>query len=63
MVMKREAISRNGVWTGKKHYILDVYDNEGVRYAKPKLKTMGMEAVYVTGVVLPADGGLTIKNA
>ena len=45
MVMKREAISRNGVWTGKKHYILDVYDNEGVRYAKPKLKTMGMEAV------------------
>lgn len=45
MVMKREAISRNGVWTGKKHYILDVYDNEGVRYAKPQLKTMGMEAV------------------
>ena len=45
MVMKREAISRNGVWTGKKHYILDVYDNEGVRYAEPKLKTMGMEAV------------------
>ena len=43
--MKREAISRNGVWTGKKHYILDVYDNEGVRYAEPKLKTMGMEAV------------------
>ena len=45
MVMKREAIARNGVWTGKKHYILDVYDNEGVRYAEPKLKTMGMEAV------------------
>ena len=45
MIMKREAIARNGVWTGKKHYILDVYDNEGVRYAEPQLKTMGVESV------------------
>ena len=31
--------------TGKKHYILDVEDNEGVRYAEPQLKPMGVESV------------------
>ena len=45
MVMKREAIADKGIWTGKKHYILNVYDNEGVRYAEPKLKMMGIESV------------------
>lgn len=45
MKMKREALARNGIWTGKKHYILDVYDNEGVRYAQPDLKVMGLEMV------------------
>lgn len=29
----------------KKRYILNVLDNEGVRYAKPKLKIMGIEAI------------------
>ena len=43
--MKREAIADKGIWTGKKHYILNVYDNEGVRYEEPKLKMMGIEAV------------------
>lgn len=43
--MKREAIADAGIWTGKKHYILNVLDNEGVRYAKPKLKMMGIEAI------------------
>jgi len=45
MKMKREAIANKGIWTGKKHYILNVYDNEGVRYAKPRLKMQGIEAV------------------
>lgn len=30
---------------GKKRYILNVFDNEGVRYSEPKLKIMGIEAV------------------
>ncbi len=45
MVMKREAIANKGIWTGKKHYILNVYNNEGVQYAEPKLKMQGIEAV------------------
>lgn len=45
MKMKREAIASRGIWTGKKHYILNVYNNEGVQYEKPKLKIMGIEAV------------------
>jgi len=45
MFMKREAIADKGIWTAKKRYILNVYDNEGVRYAKPKLKMMGIETV------------------
>ena len=45
MVMKRECIADKGIWTGKKHYILNVYDNEGVRYKEPKLKMMGIESV------------------
>lgn len=45
MVMKREAIANKGIWTGKKHYILNVYNNEGVQYAEPKLKLSGIEAV------------------
>ncbi len=45
MVMKREAIADKGLWTAKKRYILNVHDNEGVRYAEPKLKIMGIEAI------------------
>ena len=45
MFMKREAIADKGIWTAKKRYILNVYDNEGVRYAEPKLKMMGIETV------------------
>ncbi len=45
MQMKREGLSDKGIWTAKKRYILNVYDNEGVRYAKPKLKVMGLEMV------------------
>ena len=45
MQMKRENIADRGVWTAKKRYILNVYDSEGVRYAEPKLKIMGIEAI------------------
>ncbi len=45
MKMKREAIANKGIWTGKKHYILNVYDLEGVRYSEPKLKIQGIESV------------------
>jgi len=45
MVMKRENIANKGIWTAKKRYILNVWDSEGVRYEKPKLKIMGIEAV------------------
>jgi len=45
MVMGREVIADRGLWTAKKRYILNVHDNEGVRYAEPKLKIMGIEAI------------------
>jgi DNA polymerase elongation subunit (family B) len=45
MKMKRESIANKGIWTAKKRYILNVYDNEGVRYSEPHLKMMGIEAV------------------
>ena len=45
MEMGREAIADVGIWTAKKRYILNVHDNEGVRYAEPKLKIMGIEAI------------------
>jgi hypothetical protein len=32
-------------WTAKKRYILNVHNNEGVQYAEPKLKIMGIEAI------------------
>ena len=45
MVMKREVIADRGIWTAKKRYVLNVWDNEGVRNEKPKIKIMGIEAV------------------
>ena len=45
MFMKRETIADKGIWTAKKRYILNAWDVEGVRYAEPKLKIMGIEAV------------------
>ena len=45
MQMKREGLSDKGVWTAKKRYILNVYNNEGVQYAKPKIKVMGLEMI------------------
>lgn len=43
MEMGREVIADFGIWTAKKRYILNVWDNEGVRMTTPKLKMMGIE--------------------
>lgn len=43
---KREALADRAIWTGgKKRYIINVWDSEGVRYAKPKVKIKGFEMV------------------
>jgi DNA polymerase elongation subunit (family B) len=45
MEMGREVIADRGIWVAKKRYILNVHNSEGVQYATPKLKMMGIEAV------------------
>ena len=45
MIMKREVIANKGIWVAKKRYMLNLYDEEGIRYIDPKLKVMGVEAV------------------
>ena len=45
MNMSREVLADKAVWTGKKHYIMNVHNSEGVQYAKPKIKVMGLESV------------------
>ena len=45
MQMKREALCDKGIWTAKKRYILNVYNNEGVQYAEPQMKVMGLEMI------------------
>ena len=45
MEMSREVIADRGIWTAKKRYILNVHNSEGVQYAEPKLKIMGIEAI------------------
>ena len=45
MQMKREVLADKGIWTAKKRYILNIYNNEGVQYAEPKMKVMGLEMV------------------
>lgn len=45
MFMKRETIADKGIWRGKKMYILNALDIEGVRYQEPEIKIQGIEAV------------------
>ena len=47
MEMKRESLADKAIWVAKKNYILNVYDNEGVAYVKPKLKMMGISAIQI----------------
>ena len=42
MEMKRESLANKAIWVAKKNYVLNVYNSEGVAYAKPKLKMMGI---------------------
>ena len=60
MQMKRENIADRGIWTAKKRYILNVWNSEGVAYAEPKLKIMGIEAVKSS---TPAPCRTMIKDA
>jgi len=45
MEMTREFIADKAIWTGKKRYILNVYDKKGLRYTDPKVKVTGIESV------------------
>jgi DNA polymerase elongation subunit (family B) len=45
MAMEREVIADRAIWTAKKRYILNVHNSEGIQYAKPKLKILGIEAI------------------
>lgn len=58
--MKREKICSSALWRKKKNYILNVWDNEGVRYAKPKIKISGIEAIKTS---TPAFCRKTITDA
>lgn len=60
MEMKRESLADKAIWTAKKRYILNVHDSEGVVYAKPKLKIMGLEAVKSS---TPSACRMKIKEA
>ena len=60
MFMKRETIAERGIWTAKKRYMLNAWDIEGVRFAEPKLKMMGIEAVKSS---TPAPCRKMIKEA
>jgi DNA polymerase elongation subunit (family B) len=45
MKMKREALADRAIWTAKKRYLINVYNNEGVEYKEPQMKIMGLEAI------------------
>ena len=60
MIMKREVIANKGIWTAKKRYILNVFNEEGVELKEPKLKMMGIEAVKSS---TPAPCRVKIKEA
>ena len=45
MQMKRESLADKGIWTAKKRYILNVYNNEGIQYNEPQMKVMGLEMI------------------
>ena len=45
MEMKREVIASDAIWTGKKHYVMTMWNKEGTPYPNGKTKITGMEAV------------------
>lgn len=48
MSMKREVIADRALFRAKKNYVMQVYDNEGIRYEEPKIKMMGVETARST---------------
>jgi len=60
MIMKRESITDKSIWTAKKRYVLNVHNSEGVQYAQPKMKIMGLEVVKSS---TPATIRETLKDA
>jgi DNA polymerase elongation subunit (family B) len=45
MVMKREAICDRAIWVAAKNYILNIHDQEGVRFTEPKIKVTGIKVM------------------
>jgi DNA polymerase elongation subunit (family B) len=45
MVMAREVLADKAIWTAKKRYVMSVHNSEGVQFAKPKMKVMGLEMI------------------
>ena len=45
MVMKREKITDNSVFSAKKRYIMNTLNSEGVHYETPKISVTGLESV------------------
>jgi DNA polymerase elongation subunit (family B) len=45
MIMKREVLADKGLWVAKKNYVLNVHNSEGVQYATPKQKVLGLAMV------------------
>lgn len=43
--MKREKLCSSGLWVAKKNYIMNVWDNEGVRYSTPQIVISGISAI------------------
>lgn len=45
LMMKREKLCSSGLWVAKKNYIMNVWDNEGVKYLEPKIVISGISAI------------------
>lgn len=45
MSMKREKITDKSLFTGKKRYIMNTLNSEGVHYKEPKISVTGLESV------------------
>lgn len=45
MEIDREVLGDQGIWVAKKKYVINVWDNEGVRYHEPHFKIRGLEII------------------
>lgn len=55
LTMKREAIADVAIWRAPKMYIMNVLNSEGVQYAEPQLKMMGIEAIRSSTPIVCRD--------